>query len=241
MRDINALFLVLVFSSLIACGSSEEENISPEYLSMITSKPIVELEGVDSESKSPPEKVASYLVSYLEESKKPNNIDIAQQIKQCTASMRLEELKTKSSCYVEGGTDDDSDQRCALEKAYWKNNLSKNLYSVATDLNHDNTPDYIISGQSCTGLANSYTFTYFVLLSQKNKAHKIVLSSSDSAISVTPVIKNGANVIITRGYVHSDSRNLWFFDGHTYRNENCFYRPNDNSNGHFKKTACFKE
>ncbi len=227
------LSLVAVFSFL-GCKKIDVDVISPEYKKILDTKPILEL-GEASLKNAPTEKIAVELVDYFEKKYGKTSTD---QFKQCAAMVRLKELGKKSKCnnLLEG----DEDQACAVKAGYWKGNLHKNLLAIAIDINADKIPDYIVSGDYCTGLSHNYTQEYFVFLSQKNGSYRVALSTNANSFAVLPNIKNGAKLIVEGiSSYNGISQKIWSFENFEYKNEACFYKPNVDHEIEFKNVACY--
>ncbi len=220
----------LLISNLSGCSKNEPNWITPEYQKIISMAPEIRID--ESALKDPPpEEIAVTLVNFLEQS----NIDNA--VKSCAALDRINELGEESKCYNEYA----EDVECAIKEGFWKDRLRHHLASQETDLNADNIPDYIVSGDHCAGLSHVYTSEYFVLLSQKDKTYHVALSTNANYLYVLPITKNNAKMIVEGINSYNGSgADVWHLQGKNYIHEACFYRPNKEQEVPYERVKCYE-
>lgn len=143
---------------------------------IIGEKPIVEAQETPWPSKLP-EKIAEQFIDLLD----ANTANSSNEIRICAARNN----PASEICQVE----EMFDNQCALKHKYWKGFVAGHLSATKIDLNNDGVFDYIIRGDSCTGLSYSYTWDVFVLLSQKNKSYRIALNTNSNRFDVMPTKK----------------------------------------------------
>jgi len=224
--------LLLLCFSFAGCSDSEPELIDPVNLKIINTKPILQMttEG-DNQYFSPSETLAAHFVELLEKS------NLQQNVKACAAADGYKAMGEKSKKCIYG--DDDLNEECAVKEGYWKGYLHKQLNAKKMDLNNDNVPDYIVSGDSCTGFSHNYTSEFFVFLSQKDGTYMLALSTSASFISVVPKANGNGYLIVdgTNSY-NGDSANMWSLEGAKYTNIACFYQSHTEKLQAYRNAKC---
>lgn len=99
------------------------------------------------------------------------------------------------------------------------------MFYAKTDLNGDKIADYIIRGDQCSGFSHTYTWEVFVLLSQKEKPHKLALALNTNRFDVMPIVKYGGQVIVEGiSSYNGESVNIQVLQSGEYVPEACFYR-----------------
>jgi hypothetical protein len=224
--------LILLCISISSFANDETDLIDSESLKLINTKPLLELgnEG-DTSHTHPSEALAIKFLKILEKQK------LEQQVKECAAQEGFALVGESSGKCDNAGYE--PDVRCLIKEGFWKGHLHSQLAMKSFDLNQDNIPDYIVTGNSCTGFAHNYTSDFFLFLSQKDKRYNLTLSISSSFISVVPKV-NGIGYLILEGInsYNGDSVGIWSLEGNKYTESACFYRDHAEENPLFRK--CIK-
>lgn len=231
------LFMVIVLLlciSVSSCSKEELDFIDPENKKLINTKPILEMsvEG-DSGFVKIPESLAIKFVEILEK------FNLQQNVKACAAEKGYAAmLKKPEKCLNYDVLDAD----CADREGYWKGYLNTQLLTKTLDLNRDNIPDYIVSGDSCTGFTHNASADYFVFLSKGANDFSLALTTSAGFIKVLPVNKDGEYLIIDGTDKFSgDSVDFWKLNKNIYIHTGCYYKNHSDKIQEYRKSVCFEQ
>ena len=233
-KKIFMVIVLLLCISVSSCSKDTLDLIDPENKKLINTKPILVMttEG-DSNFVQIPESLAIKFVDILEKS------NLQQNVKPCAAEKGYAAmLKKPEKCL----NNDELDADCGAKEGYWKGYLNTQLITKTLDLNKDNIPDYIVSGDSCTGFSHNYTSDFFVFLSKNDHDFNLALSTSAGFINVLPINKDGEYLIMdgTEKY-NGDSANFWKLSNNIYTNTDCFYQDHSEKIQEYRKTKCFEK
>ena len=233
-KKIFMAIVLLLCISVSSCSKDTLDLIDPENKKLINAKPILEMttEG-DSNFVQIPESLAIKFVDILEKS------NLQQNVKACAAEKGYAAmLKKPEKCL----NNDELDADCGAKEGYWKGYLNTQLFTKSLDLNKDNIPDYIVSGDFCTGFTHNQTSDFFVFLSKNDHDFNLALSTSAGFIKVHQVNKDGEYLIIDGSDTYSgDSANFWILNKNIYTNTVCFYQDHSEKIQEYRKTKCFEK
>ena len=224
--------LLLLFFSLDTYSDSKSVLIDAESQKIINATPLLHMstEG-DSDYFSPPEALAIQFLDLLEKA------SLQKELRACAAADEYRANGAKSKKCI--NYDIDMNDECLIREGFGKGYLHKQLVSKKIDLNNDNIPDYIVSGNTCTGFSHNYTSDFFVFLTQKDGTYNLALTVSASFISVVPKA-NGKGYLVIDGVnsYNGDSANIWNLEGSRFKNIACFYQSHTEKIQAYRSAEC---
>lgn len=223
-------YLFFVVFLLAACNSKENDFIDAETKRRIQLEPLVSLSEITEEV--PSTQLAKQFLRLLEKEDR----DLATSLKSC-AIKEYEGNQGICDNY------DDGDIDCALKQGFWKGTFAKHLRVAKVDLNNDQKPDYIFTGDNCSGFAGAYMFEYFVILSDQPRKHLAARFTATHVNVMPETLGDGKIIVEGISSYNGQSLNIWKLSQGRYIEDQCMWRDSKevDKDSEFHRTPCQSE